>query len=108
MNVTHTPTSETDTGRVDYRKFMEWVGLSGTRPSSTSMAMYLDIELGNREEVDAVEAAVILEAITALRSRDALVEACAGVWAHLADSDDPELLKIANECRAAITIATGA
>lgn len=53
--------------RIDYRKFMAWVGLNGPRPSNVELAFYLEIELGNREEVDAVEVAVWLEAIETLK-----------------------------------------
>lgn len=56
-------------GRVDYRKFAEWVGLSGRMPNDAALALYLEIELDNREEVDAIEAAVIREACEALRQR---------------------------------------
>lgn len=61
------------TGRVDYRKFAEWVGLSGSMPDDAALALYLEIELENREEItDAVEAAVMREAIEALRERHRL------------------------------------
>ena len=36
-----------------------------------------------------------------------LFEACAGVWAALADTDDPRLAAIAKECDAALTKARG-
>jgi hypothetical protein len=49
------------------QKFMEWVGLGGPRPSNDEMALWLETELGNREEVDAVEYAVLIEAIKALK-----------------------------------------
>jgi hypothetical protein len=35
-----------------------------------------------------------------------LFDACASVWSHLAGTDDPELRKLADECRAAIAKAT--
>jgi hypothetical protein len=34
-----------------------------------------------------------------------LSAACANVWAHLAGSDDPELIALANECHEALTRA---
>jgi len=34
--------------------------------------------------------------------------ACASVWAHLADTDDPRLRALADECRAALDKAAGA
>lgn len=36
-----------------------------------------------------------------------LFDACAGVWAALADTDDPKLAAIARECDAALTKARG-
>lgn len=66
---------DAETGRVDYRKFYEWVGLSGPMPDDHALAMHLENELGNREEVDAVESAVLVEAANALRDRAALREA---------------------------------
>lgn len=35
-----------------------------------------------------------------------LILACANVWAHLAGSDDPELIALANECHEALTRAS--
>jgi hypothetical protein len=36
-----------------------------------------------------------------------LFDACAAVWSALADTDEAYLLKVADECRAAIAKATG-
>ena len=49
---------------------MEWVGLSGPRPTNAELADYLLRELDNREEVDAVEAQVIREICSALKAKD--------------------------------------
>jgi hypothetical protein len=68
------PRSEAVKGDLELR-FCEWVGLNGPKPSSTQMADYLARELENRETVDAVEAAVTREAITALRIHDDLYSA---------------------------------
>ncbi len=74
-------------GRIDYRKFAEWVGLSGPIPDDSALAMHIEIQLGNREEVDAIESAVLVEAATALRERAALrvaLKAAAGYMTNAA------------------------
>ncbi len=76
--------SGTETGRIDHRKFAEWVGLNGPKPDDHALAMYLESTLGNREEVDSIEAAVTIEAANALRDRAAL-RAVATEWLAFAE-----------------------
>ena len=57
--------------KLKYQQMAEWVGLGGPKPDDASLALYLMSELGNREEVDAVESAVTVEAIKALSQRPA-------------------------------------
>lgn len=91
--------------KVDYRKFTVWVGLNGPRPSNAELAFYLEIELGNREEVDAIEAAVLLEAIEILKAsppipKDILYtvlsnhipsEMIDSIWQELSEALEPKL-----------------
>ena len=57
--------------KLKYQQMAEWVGLGGPKPDDASLALYLMSELGNREEVDAIESAVTVEAIKALSQRPA-------------------------------------
>lgn len=63
--------AEAGTIYMDYRKFYAWAGLNGPRPSNAELAFYLEIELGNREDVDSLEIAVLLEVIEVLKQRPA-------------------------------------
>jgi hypothetical protein len=50
------------------------------------------------------EAVASYSSASVARNRNLCV-ACANVWAHLAGSDDPELIALANECHEALTRA---
>lgn len=51
------------------RRITEWIGLSGPRPTDAQLADYLQSRLDDREDVDVVDAAVMREAVRALRER---------------------------------------
>lgn len=75
----------------------EWRGNQLYAPSAGS-TLLRDVTFWNQDPGDK----------SLIAAAPKLLEACASVWAALADTDDPNLRQVADECRAAIAKATSA